>query len=94
MHALSVMSKQIRSRLSSYFQKWKTTLEFKKFGVNVHLKELILRLYKLKMQTAFNTWKNGKSFSLIASEQGVIEQMQEEGMQLQGDVNAISKEIQ
>jgi hypothetical protein len=59
------MSKNLRVRLGSYFYKWRDELQGFKFGTNVHIKELLIRLWKLKLSTSFNTWKNGKDHSKI-----------------------------
>jgi hypothetical protein len=41
-----------------------------------------VRLYKLKLATAFATWKKGKKFAEITFEQGAIMQMEESGQEL------------
>jgi hypothetical protein len=67
-----MMQKMIRTWLGSYFYKWRDMQERKQFGVSVHLKDLVIRAYKLRVQSAFNTWKKGKAHKEITQQQATI----------------------
>jgi hypothetical protein len=73
---LTVMQKMLRVYLGTYFYRWHDHKETAKFGVNVHLKQIILRAYKTRLSTAFATWKKGKQHSEITEK---MFQMEEQG---------------
>lgn len=92
--ALTVMQKMIRSYLGSYFFKWHDEKESAKFGINVHLKQIILRAYKTRLGTAFATWKKGKQHIEITQQEMVFEEQGNEQAQLQAEAEQLGKQIQ
>jgi hypothetical protein len=65
---IELMQKMIRTWLGSYFYKWRDMQERKDFGINVHLKDIIIRAYKLRLSSSFNTWKKGKNYKDISDQ--------------------------
>jgi len=68
------MQRMVRAWLGSYFAQWRDADRQKQFGVNVHLKQLIIRAYRTRVETAFATWKKGKQFAEITEQAFLFEE--------------------
>ena len=88
------MQKMIRTWLGSYFYRWREMKEQMEFGVNVHVRDLVIRAYKQRLQSAFNTWKKGKAYKEITQQQATITELQEQGVEMQSASDQLGKEIQ
>jgi hypothetical protein len=72
----------VKAYIGTYFYKWHDNKESAKHGVNVHLKQMIIRTYKTRLSTAFATWKKGKQHQEIFEQQMLMEEQGEEQAQL------------
>ena len=57
--SFNTCQRMMKAWLGSYFSFWREMTEKKQHGVNVSIKQLIIRAYKTRLLTAWATWKKG-----------------------------------
>ena len=55
------IEKTLKIWLRGYFKKWKEVTQYKSIGMGKDLRDRIIRMWRQRLQDAFDLWKAGKN---------------------------------
>jgi uncharacterized protein YlxW (UPF0749 family) len=82
------------ARIATYFFHWKNNKDDYHNKMSTTVKQKIIRVYKNQLRRAFDLWrKHGDNKKQVQQEMQIME-MQEDGANMQAEVEDMSKQIQ
>ena len=90
---LNCAKNNINAYMASYFFHWKNVIAAKDLGINKNLKNMLIRRLRNKEREAFDLWKKGKNKKNIQVQEMTMMTMEEEGAQMQAEVDTLDKQI-
>ena len=90
---LNCAKNNINAYMASYFFHWKNVIRNKDIGISKNMKDLLIRRLRNRLRDAFDLWKKGKNKKNIQVQEMTMMTMEEEGAQMQAEVDSLDKEI-